>query len=69
MAKKDHIIENCFCKRCGSANVEIRAFINQKTGFVDYSAIEEPDTWCEDCEDHMGVVFKDKNGEIIGGTE
>lgn len=59
MAKKTEI--PTVCKKCGSEDVEIKVFVNQKTGYIDYSTYEDEDTWCNVCEDHTGVEDRKKN--------
>lgn len=39
------------CKRCGSINVETKAWLNANTAqFISWSENEEEDNWCDDCE-------------------
>lgn len=51
----DENIPTPVCKKCGSTDVEIKAFVNQETGKIDYSSYEVSDTWCNDCQDHTGI--------------
>lgn len=47
------------CEECGSDDVEIKAFVNQKTNHADYSTYDdESDTWCNVCLGHNGIRFK-----------
>jgi uncharacterized glyoxalase superfamily protein PhnB len=38
------------CSRCGSEDVETKVWFNELTG--DMNMEDEPDTWCNDCEEH-----------------
>ena len=51
------------CKCCGSDDVELKVWKNFKTGHIDDSgAQEDGDSWCNECQDHLGVeeIEKDK---------
>ena len=46
------------CKECGGQDVELQCWKNQLTGMVDDSgATDDVDTWCNDCQDHLGVKY------------
>ena len=59
------LMGECKCKVCGGHDVEVKAFINQLTEIVDYSVFEDADTWCNDCEDHTGIIIIDENGNVL----
>ena len=53
--KKDKLV----CSKCGGKNVQIRAWIDANTNkYTGDAMCEDEDTWCEDCEDHTGLVMK-----------
>ena len=39
------------CKKCGSTNIQILAWVNPNTNEV-VADNEEKECWCEDCEEH-----------------
>ena len=43
------------CKNCKSEDVEIRAWIHQKTGAISGETGDDEDTWCNNCESHSGI--------------
>ena len=43
------------CRNCGSDDVEIRAWIHQKTGNISGETGDDGDTWCNTCEGHHNV--------------
>ena len=46
------------CKKCGGTNVQYRGWIDANTNEVmDGDVFEDEDTWCENCEDHLGIEF------------
>lgn len=47
------------CKGCGSDDVEIKVWQNQKTGETSDCGDEDDDTWCNKCEEHAGITFAD----------
>lgn len=53
--KKDKLV----CSQCGGKNVQIRAWIDANTNkYIGDAVCDDGDTWCEDCEDHTGLVMK-----------
>ena len=50
------------CMNCGSDDVEIRVWLNLKTGMTDDGGCERDDTWCKTCEEHAGISYKSKEG-------
>ena len=60
MKKKVEITDTTLCcKVCGGLNVERKVWADANTDEVleDVSDNDE-DTWCRDCEDHTGLMFK-----------
>jgi len=52
------------CKVCGSDDMEIRMWVNLKTGETsDCSDGESDDNWCNKCEDHTPIEFKEVTEE------
>ena len=48
------------CKECGGTNVEVKSWVNINTNEVDVTnGIYDEDTWCQDCEDHTGIMLKE----------
>lgn len=48
------------CMECGSRDVEIQVWVNQKTNEIDYSSWDNTrDTWCNACGEHMGIEDAD----------
>ena len=53
------------CKKCGSANVEVRAWVNPNTEEVsslsDIHTIisEQDDYWCKECEESVELIIED----------
>ena len=47
------------CKKCGGTNVQDREWVRTNTQEVipDGYAMEDNDTWCEDCEEHTGIEW------------
>lgn len=62
------------CKKCGSADVEIRAFVNPNTEEVSSLnniatlITERDDCWCKDCDDYADLIIEesaDSNAKLI----
>ena len=51
------------CKKCGGTNVQDREWVRTNTQEVipDGYAMEDNDTWCEDCEEHTGIEWVEEN--------
>lgn len=51
------------CDKCGSTNVQIMVWANPNTDKIidDVTGINE-NMWCEDCEDHVGLIEEFING-------
>ena len=53
------------CKKCGSANVEVRTWVNPNTSEVtslsDIATIitEEDDCWCKECGENVKLVIEE----------
>jgi len=53
--KKDKLV----CSQCGGKNVQIHAWVDANTNkYIGDDMWDDGDTWCEDCEDHTGLVMK-----------
>ena len=58
-------METVKCKRCGSCDVEVRAFVNPNTEEVsslnntDALIREREDCWCKDCDDYADLIIED----------
>jgi len=49
------------CCNCGGRNVDVRGWVNQETGEIDFpDIIEDDDTYCNDCEEHCGIIWVEK---------
>lgn len=48
-----------YCPVCGSTNVQVKAWVDANTdkfcSDID-SSVDIEDTWCENCDDHNGLV-------------
>ena len=54
------------CCECGSHDVELKAWVNQKTGVIQYAdIIEDDDVWCNNCENHVNVDWVDLSEEDL----
>ncbi len=48
------------CDNCGSDDVDIRAWQNQKTGEITECGGDRSDTYCRACQGHYGITFRRK---------
>lgn len=47
-------LDTLYCPKCGSNNVEERAWVNPNTDEISYNdSVEEEDCWCGICEEHV----------------
>ena len=51
------------CADCGSEDVQVRAWVNPNLSVLsnddlEFDPNESEDTWCNDCEEHSGIVLK-----------
>lgn len=55
------VADKVTCKVCGSTDVEVKAFIHQKSGYISYpETLDDEDTYCINCGEHTGVNLEFK---------
>lgn len=56
-----------YCPKCGSNNVEERAWVNPNTDEIRYNdSVEEEDCWCNICEEHVELCTLSELWEMFG---
>lgn len=53
------------CNECGSDDVDVRNWQNQKTGEITECSGDREDTYCRTCQGHHGITFKKKEKEGV----
>ena len=51
------------CEKCGSINVETKAWVNPNNGKIiehDFSYADELDNWCNVCKDHTTIILRNQ---------
>ena len=67
------IVEDCIyniksrtlvCSNCGGLNVQVKYWVDANTHELmgDCDDDDASDTWCDDCEDHTGLIFAEEWG-------
>ena len=51
------------CSECGSDDVDVRNWQNQKTGEITECSGDREDTFCRGCQGHHGITFR-KRSEV-----
>jgi len=54
----DETIEVGHCKECDGTDVDYRIWKNANTGVITGEYYDDEDTWCNDCEEHNGIVYR-----------
>lgn len=50
------------CQKCGSKSVDIKVWVDANTNEITGIASDgdSDDTWCNDCQDHTGLIIEDE---------
>lgn len=60
-------LDTLYCPKCGSNNVEERAWVNPNTDEISYNdSVEEEDCWCNICEEHVELCTLSELWEMFG---
>lgn len=60
-------LDTLYCPKCGSSDVEERAWVNPNTSEIRYNdSIEEEDCWCNSCEEHVMLCTLSELWEMFG---
>jgi hypothetical protein len=60
-------LDSLYCPKCGSNNVEERAWVNPNTDEISYNdSVEEEDCWCGICEEHVELCTLSELWEMFG---
>lgn len=60
-------LDTLYCPKCGSNNVEERAWVNPNTDEISYNdSVEEEDCWCGICEEHVELCTLSELWEMFG---
>ena len=60
-------LDTLYCSKCGSNNVEERAWVNPNTDEISYNdSVEEEDCWCGICEEHVELCTLSELWEMFG---
>lgn len=60
-------LDSLYCPKCGSDNVEERAWVNPNTDEISYNdSVEEEDCWCGICEEHVELCTLSELWEMFG---
>ncbi len=60
-------LDTLYCPKCGSNNVEERAWVNPNTDEISYNdSVEEEDCWCSICEEHVELCTLSELWEMFG---
>ena len=66
-AEKKKSLDTLYCSKCGSDNVEERAWVNPNTDEIRYNdSVEEEDCWCGICEEHVELCTLSELWEMFG---
>ena len=66
-AEKKKSLDTLYCSKCGSNNVEERAWVNPNTDETSYNdSVEEEDCWCNICEEHVELCTLSELWEMFG---
>lgn len=66
-AEKKKSLDALYCPKCGSNNVEERAWVNPNTDEIRYNdSVEEEDCWCNICEEHVELCTLSELWEMFG---
>lgn len=58
------------CSDCGGTNVQVKVWADANTNeFMGDAVLDDSDTWCEDCEEHTGLMNKSEWDEMNEGNE
>lgn len=59
-------LDTLYCPKCGSNNVEERAWVNPNTDEISYNdSVEEEDCWCGICEEHVNYAPFQNYGKCL----
>lgn len=59
-------LDTLYCPKCGSNNVEERAWVNPNTDEISYNdSVEEEDCWCGICEEHVELCTFQNYGKCL----
>ena len=66
-AQVERSLDTLYCPKCGSNNVEERAWVNPNTDEISYNdSVEEEDCWCGICEEHVELCTLSELWEMFG---